>query len=352
MSIEAAGDAITGGLIARAIEPQASEDAPGADGFTHEHACLNCKTELIGGYCHNCGQHAHVHRTLGALGHDLLHGVFHFEGKVWRTIPKLFWNPGDLTRRYIHGERASFVSPLALFLFSVFLMFAVFETVGAPVGANGNFDDASFAQAETATRAKIAELEKERAEAIAKSGPTASIDSRLAKARADVDGLSAARALGSGSGIEALPSSVKVDTGDKALDERIKGAAKNPKLLAYKVQSSAYKFSWALIPLSLPFVWAMFAWKREYKAYDHAVFVTYSLCFVMLLLITMALLMAVGVSADWAVFAMPVHMFVQLRGAYRLSAASALWRTIVLMFVSLFVLIAFVLALLALGVLG
>ena len=62
---------------------------------------------------------------LRAFFHDLLHGVLHFEGKIWRTLPMLAWRPGELTRRYIDGERASFVSPIALFLFSVFLMFAV-----------------------------------------------------------------------------------------------------------------------------------------------------------------------------------------------------------------------------------
>ena len=40
----------------------------------------------------------------------------------------LVFHPGELTRRYIHGERARFVSPLALFLFSVFLMFATIHT--------------------------------------------------------------------------------------------------------------------------------------------------------------------------------------------------------------------------------
>jgi len=41
--------------------------------------------------------------------------VLHFEGKVWRTLPKLFAHPGELTRRYV--ARALFVSPIALFLF-------------------------------------------------------------------------------------------------------------------------------------------------------------------------------------------------------------------------------------------
>lgn len=51
--------------------------------------------------------------------------AFHFEGKLWATLPLLALRPGELTRRYVHGERASFVSPMALFLFSVFMLFTV-----------------------------------------------------------------------------------------------------------------------------------------------------------------------------------------------------------------------------------
>ena len=57
--------------------------------------------------------------------------MFHFEGKVWRTLPMLVAHPGSLTRRYIDGERARFVSPLALFLFFVFLMFATISSLGS-----------------------------------------------------------------------------------------------------------------------------------------------------------------------------------------------------------------------------
>lgn len=90
---------------------------------------------LIGPHCHRCGQKAHVHRTLSAFLHDLLHGALHFEGKIFRTLPLLVWKPGELTRRYIAGERARFVGPMALFLFSVFLMFAVFQIVGMGAAA-------------------------------------------------------------------------------------------------------------------------------------------------------------------------------------------------------------------------
>lgn len=42
----------------------------------------------------------------------------------------LILRSGQLTRRYIEGARVRFVSPMALFLFSVFLMFAVFQIAG------------------------------------------------------------------------------------------------------------------------------------------------------------------------------------------------------------------------------
>jgi hypothetical protein len=109
---------------------RAGSSQPEHDGYTHESACLNCGTVLIGPHCHACGQHAHVHRTVGAFLHDLLHGALQFEGRIWRTLPKLLGRPGELTHRYIAGERVRFVSPMAMFLFCVFLMFAAFQIAG------------------------------------------------------------------------------------------------------------------------------------------------------------------------------------------------------------------------------
>src|SRR5688572_30455677 len=126
--IEGVGEAVTGGMAARAVEPAHGEAGEGAG------ACLNCGAELTGPYCHQCGQKAHIHRTIAAWWHDFLHSVLHLDGKFWRTLPMLAWRPGELTRRYVHGERAKFVSPLALFLFSAFLMLAVFSATDAKIG--------------------------------------------------------------------------------------------------------------------------------------------------------------------------------------------------------------------------
>src|SRR5512146_834117 len=97
---DALGDAVTGGLLGRVVEPRTGE---GGDGHTHDTHCLNCGTALVGSYCYKCGQHAHVHRTLFAFAQDFLTGALNFEGKIFKTLPLLAWRPGDLTRRYIDG---------------------------------------------------------------------------------------------------------------------------------------------------------------------------------------------------------------------------------------------------------
>src|SRR3954467_12200190 len=126
--LDAVGDAVTGGLLARAVEPTAGES--GADGHTHEKNCLNCGTRLAGPFCSACGQRAHVHRSVRGFMQDFLQGMLNFEGKFWHTLPMLAWRPGEMTRRYIAGERARFISPIALYLFTVFALFAVLNFTG------------------------------------------------------------------------------------------------------------------------------------------------------------------------------------------------------------------------------
>lgn len=345
--LEAAGDAITGAVLGRAVEPEAGEGAGIGYG-----ACLNCGVELVGVHCHGCGQKAQVHRTLRSYGHDLLHGVFHFEGKVWKTLPMLAFKPGELTRRYIHGERARFVSPLALFLFAVFLMFAVFESVGGPMSdSRGGKSEFNFNTALDKSDDKVVTLARERARLAALGKDVAKVDAQLAEEREGRDFLLQMQNMVAGKPYK-LKADLGIESGSPALDKGVRHALENPKLLLYKLQSSAYKFAWALIPLSLPFMWLMFAWRQQYKIYDHAIFVTYSLSFVMILLVVMAIVSAFGISAMPLLTLLPVHFFLQLRGAYALTLFSTVWRTVTLLLVASFVLVAFGLLLLALGLMG
>lgn len=357
-------DAISGGVIARAVEPRAGdaragEAHAGEAGHTHETACLNCGTALTGSYCHACGQHAHVHRTLAAFGHDLLHGVLHFEGKIWLTLPMLVWRPGRLTRRYVAGERARFVSPLALFLFALFLTFAVFGWTGGPLAFNTGPRTLqiqnSLAEEQAGLEKQVAEFERERAADIAAGRPVTRLDAKITETRDSISMMQMTRDKGI---TEATMTRASDDfgTGLKWLDAAFQKAKANPSLLIYKLQNNAYKYGWALIPISLPFMWLLFPFDRRFRMYDHAVFVTYSLCFVTLMLVALSLLRAAGGHSGFAVLAMsilpPVHMYRQMREAYRLRWWSALIRTIMLAIFATTAAVLFMLMLIALGVLG
>ena len=73
-----------------------------------------------------------MHRTLLHLGEELLHGVMHFDARVWRTLPLLAFNPGRLTREWVEGRRTRYVSPLAIFLFTLFVMFFALSFMPQP----------------------------------------------------------------------------------------------------------------------------------------------------------------------------------------------------------------------------
>jgi hypothetical protein len=373
--IESIGAAITAGLAGSAVEPK--------HGGAHGHGgtrCLNCGTSLVGSHCHRCGQKVDIHRSFGAIGHDLVHAIFHFEGKLWNTLPMLAWRPGDLTRRYIHGERASFISPLALFLFAVFLTYAVLAMVGAGGGLGEGLSKAAAEQTRTAAIKDSMQAEVDRIDAeLAKKDVPAAKRAELASERdtlqksADYLGVSRSRSKTERTNERAAGPPVldnpkdqvvtsanfisqnKIDTGVPFIDHGLAKAFANPALILYKLQANAYKFAWALIPLSLPFMWLLYPFSRRFHTYDHFVFVTYSISFMLLLFVVVRLLNLTifgEVATFLAMLYVPFHMYRQLRGAYRSSRFGSLVRATLLLFFSLFSVIMFMLLLLALGVSG
>lgn len=320
---EALSDAVGALVTARAMEPSASDRV--VAGHTHESACLNCGTPLVGSHCHACGQAAHVHKTLGAFFHDLLHGVFHFEGKIWRTLPLLAIRPGQLTREYIDGRRSSYVSPIALFLFCVFLLFTTFNALSGDIGANVN---GSMADAVRKERAEIADLEIARKQFADDPAKVAEVDKALAQSRENIAAMEKLEA--SGMEVSNIDSSGFKTASDIVwINDAVNKAKENPGLALYKIQTYSYKLSWALIPISVPFLWLLFPFSRRFGVYDHTVFVTYSLCFMTLLAIVLALGGKFGLPgvAIAGMILPPLHMYRQLRGTYGLTRFSGLWRT-------------------------
>ncbi|NNM75972.1 DUF3667 domain-containing protein [Sphingomonas sp. ID1715] len=314
-----AGDIVTGAMLAAAVEP-----GHGRGSHAHHGACLNCGEALTGPYCAACGQSAHIHRSFGAVWHELMHGVLHFDGKIWRTLPELAFRPGILTRRYIAGERAKFVSPFALFLFSALLMYATYSIFGAHKDTAASAQESARAMQKQVAKldSRISEIEAELRSADLTPNRRARLQDRLKNARDDRHELAAASAIAKDVG-----KAPEEAAGGRSIMEKIET---DKEFVAYRLKANAYKFSWALILISTPLVWLLFAWRRDYGLYDHATFVTYSISFMSLLfsvytvgsglgLVSGVLILVLMLYALW-------HMYAQMRDAYRLGRAGALLR--------------------------
>ena len=349
--LEQAGELVSAGLAAAEIDG----GSLGAHGASDPHGtCANCAQALTGRYCQACGQPAHLHRSLLHLLEEFVHNVLHFDAKGWRTLPLLIARPGLLTRRYIDGQRTRYVSPLALFLFTGFLMFFVVSiTAGRTSVVQLNPAERSAAHADMSASVDQARAEVARASATLEQarrtgGDVSAAAEELASATTELriaaktqqlvestwplaDGAAVKK-----NGIEQL-SALRIDTGYPAIDATIRRQLDNPELFFYRLENTAYKFLFMLIPISLPFLWLMFVGRRGVAVYDHAVFSLYSLSFMSLLICACALMGRLGLEALVAMLMLsvpPVHMFVQLRGTYGLGAFSALWRTVALLAVA------------------
>mgnify|MGYP003575544074 CR=1 FL=1 len=367
VDLDAAGGAATGGLLAGAIERPT-----GHAGDAHGN-CTDCGQPVEGKFCSNCGQPTHVHRSLLHLGEEMLHGVLHFDARIWRTLPLLAINPGRLTREWVQGRRTRYVSPLAMFLFTVFLMFFVFSFSGglesdvnttmSPQERSALTENLESARAKLAEDRKASEARPESDALKLTAQAQATIVSQL-ETRLGISTEAAPRTDGLAPGSwqaqlhDAVASGdLKINTGSKGLDKTLTKKALNPDLALYKVQQTAYKFSFLLIPISIPFVALLFLWRRGFTLYDHGVFVLYSLTAMSILMMLIAVLGPLwsGFAIAGALlftFGVPVHMFAQLKGAYGLSWFSAAWRTLFLLIFASIAFALFILAIVALGLTG
>jgi hypothetical protein len=91
-----------------------------------ETTCGNCGAELAGAFCHVCGQKATgPDISLHDFFHEAFHEFAHLDGKIVQTLRLLLTKPGLLTREFLSGRRARYVSPLRLYLTCSLLFFAL-----------------------------------------------------------------------------------------------------------------------------------------------------------------------------------------------------------------------------------
>jgi protein required for attachment to host cells len=370
--ISAAGELMDAGLAASVFE----SPAPGHGKATH---CANCRAPLVGAFCHACGQSGSIHRSVPHLFEELLHGILHFDGKIWRTVPLLFLRPGSLTYRYVHGQRVRFVSPVGLFLFSIFLMFFTISTwSSAPKSSLNRLADLNSDLSEAVQDLKDAETDLADARTQQDQESIAAAEKAQEKAKA---ALEAAQARISHAKSEAAPEKKKDEadeiepTWQNQLREyvdspkfnsnfsfikspemisHLRKSLRSPELLIYKIKGAASEFSFLLVPMSLPLFWVMFLFRRNVRTFDHVIFSLHSLSFMALFVsfwLAAESAHVPGVYLGWALLVPPFHVFVHLKGAYHLGFWGAVWRTWFLLIMALMVFISFVLMVVLIGLL-
>lgn len=109
--------------------------ASGHHGPFHTH-CENCGTKLEGPWCHRCGQHDfEFHRSFWHVFMEALETIFHFEGKFFRNIVTLLFQPGRLTAEFNAGRRAPQMPPFRLYIFVSFVFFLLVSVGDKPPSA-------------------------------------------------------------------------------------------------------------------------------------------------------------------------------------------------------------------------
>jgi hypothetical protein len=93
--------------------------------------CANCGAALQGPFCAACGQAVKpldppVRHFVG----EFVQEFFDVDGRLLRTLRRLVFAPGFLTREHAEGRRAPWLSPLKLYLLTSVAAFAMLTVAG------------------------------------------------------------------------------------------------------------------------------------------------------------------------------------------------------------------------------
>lgn len=99
--------------------------------------CQNCKAELVGEYCHACGQSARAYDVpITTFAKDMVSESFDLDSRLRTTMRPLFLEPGRVPKDYVEGHRARFVPPFRLYLVASFAMFLLMS-LGSGIRVQG-----------------------------------------------------------------------------------------------------------------------------------------------------------------------------------------------------------------------
>lgn len=348
--------------------------------------CANCGTELMGVYCYTCGQTADDHhRSFFHLVWEAIEGLFHLDGRLWRTLPPLLFRPGLLNRDLLERRIQRHVPPLRLFFVALLLfMFAaehrldVLREEGAQRTREAEATARDPVKLQAALNAVQAEANKDYADDLGdarsdhdEAVKDATNDAERAKAEADyqADLATAAKsrdrevmagqarvrkgeadnfdmftmtpdqartyAGGKTFAPEAAP---EIKTGKPSADfkSRFKNAVhrvmSNLDLFYVTLFTWAHRLAILLWPIMGFSLGLLYVHKRQYFIYDHMLVAANMLSF-FFLTNAVALTLPDGWSGWFCLLLMvwtPVNIFMTLRGAYGSSILGAVLKTLIL----------------------
>ena len=106
---------------------------------TYKH-CLNCGTELVGMYCHKCGQYASPPTiNMSEFIKDYFRNLFSIENQSIPTLLSLMFRPGKVAKEFSAGRHVSYIHPLKLNFFILVVLITIFSLVGADSKVKDSF---------------------------------------------------------------------------------------------------------------------------------------------------------------------------------------------------------------------
>ena len=260
--------------------------------------CPNCHTALAGPWCYVCGQRGEKYnRSVWRLIAESIEGLTDFDGRIWKTFPRLIARPGKLTREYLDGHRAGQVPPFRIFLVVLLLVFFT-----GSLDLNANRQGLKFATLESP------EVQKTLT-------PTD---------RADMQ-----KALGTFR--EQIKKPKASDTPTQAwMRNQLTKALGNQEAFKAALVEWAQRFAVLMLPIAALMLAVLFVFKKGVYVFDHLIFSMHSLSFQGLLLSVVFML---GMAINWSselLWLAPVHLFVHMRGTYRISIIGTLIRMFLL----------------------
>ena len=130
-----------------------------------EKICLNCQTEVVGRYCHNCGQeNLEPKETVWHLVQHFFNDITHFDGKFFSTVKYLMRRPGFLSKEYMTGRRMSYLNPIRMYVFTSAIFFIILFSLKKPEDMVGASEKKEKAQTVSQLKERQARLTREIAE--------------------------------------------------------------------------------------------------------------------------------------------------------------------------------------------